>query len=123
MMSEKYYFDRIREELDEIKTMCDNLRIENLRKEETIQKLTAELKSLMPPKSFVYDAVIENGVAKRLSWPNDYARRRFEALERNRIAYENQAGNRIDSDKSTKDTEGDNEGYDEIDSAQYHVEK
>ena len=106
---------RLEEEFEKIRKMCDDLRLENLRKEETIEKLSAELKSARRNSAtpYVYDAVIEDGVVKRYSWKIDHEalmKRRQEALERHRIEYENRVGATSQIEKSD-----DRDCYDELD--------
>ena len=104
--------DRLEEELKKIRGECDDLRANNLRKDETIQRLTAELKASSTRK-YVYDAVLGEGGPKRYRWEMDaesLKNRREEALERNRIEYENRVG--ISNQNETNQSE---DGYDEID--------
>lgn len=104
--------DRLEEELEKFRRECEDLRADNLRKEETIQKLTEELKASSRSK-YVYDAVEEGGVGKTYRWEMDpwvLKKRRAEALERHRIEYENRAGVANSTESSQSD-----EGYDEID--------
>ena len=105
---------RLREELDKTRRLCDDLREDNLYKEERIRELTAQLKeaSSFPPRKYVYDAVIGEDGAKIFRWDlGSLKERRDEALERHRIAYEKRVGAASRSDSSQPD-----EGYDEIDS-------
>ena len=84
--------DRLEEKLESIRREMDDLRADNLRKDETIQKLTAELKASSPRKH-VYDAVLGEGGPKLLRWSlKSLKKRRTEALERNRVQYENRVG-------------------------------
>ena len=101
--------DRLREELDKMRRICDELRAENLRKEETIRELQLRTST----RKYAYDAVIgEDGgkIYRREMDTGILMAKRAGALERYRIEYENRAGtsNRITSNQSV-------EGYDEID--------
>ena len=88
----------------------DDLRADNLRKDETIQKLTAELKASSPRK-YVYDAVLGEGGPKIFRWSlGSLKKRREEALERNRVEYENRVGISNVNESSQSDN-----GCDEID--------
>ena len=104
--------DRLEVELEKIRRECDDLRADNLRKDETIQRLTAELKASSPRK-YVYDAVLGEGGPKIYRWemdPESLKKRRAEALERKRIEYENRVG--ISNQNETNQSD---DGYDEID--------
>jgi len=104
--------DRLEAELEKIRRECDDLRADNLRKDETIQRLTAELKASSPRK-YVYDAVLGEGGPKIYRWemdPESLKKRRAEALERKRIEYENRVG--ISNQNETNQSD---DGYDEID--------
>jgi len=105
--------ERLGEELDRTRRVCDDLRADNLRKEDTIRKLMAELKA--SSRGYIYDAVIAEGGAKIYRREIDIEllkRRRADALERHRIEYENRVGtaNRIDSSRTDV-------GYDELDTS------
>ena len=105
--------ERLREELDRTRRVCDDLRADNLRKEDTIRKLTAELKASF--RGYIYDAVVEEGGAKIYRREIDtelLKRRRADALERHRIEYENRVGTANGINSSRTD-----EGYDELDTS------
>ena len=94
------------EQLDDIRQICEEILIGNLRLEETVRKLMEGLKTCCPSK-YVYDAVIEGGAGKIYRWemdPEILKRKRVEALERHRV----ETANLIEPNQSE-------EGYDEID--------
>ena len=104
--------DRLEEELEKIRRECNGLRADNLRKDETIQRLTTELNTSSSRK-YVYDAVLGEGGPKRYRWemdPETLKNIREEALERNRIEYENRVGI-----SNLNETNQSDDGYDEID--------
>ena len=94
-MSDEFTADRLREELKKSQSKCAELETEILRKDETIRKLTEELKvtqSLSYAMHRVRDMTLEERV-----------KRRKDALERIRIEYENRVGH--ESDDSNGDDE------------------
>ena len=110
---------RLREEIENFRKMCDELRLVIIRKDETIQKLTSDLEGSLKRGaacSKVYDAVIEGGWGKKYEWviDNDFImNKRKEALERHRIEYENRVGTMQQIDSNYPDG-----SYDEVDSTQ-----
>ena len=110
---------RLRELFEKYRKLCDDLRLEIIRRDETIKKLKEDLEGSLKRGaacSKVYDAVITGGWGKKYEWviDNDFLmNKRTEALERHRIEYENRVGasQQVDLDQS-------DEGYDEVDSTQ-----
>lgn len=106
--------DTLKEELEKYRLTCDELRADNLSKQETVEKLTSELKaSSSTTCKYAYDAVIGDDGPKRYRWElnsGNLKNKREEALERHRMEYENRVGtvNRSASNRS-------DEGYDEVD--------
>ena len=101
-MSNEQYIDYVREELLKSQRMCVYLQLENLLKEVTIRKLTAELKGLPSIKA---SQAIGQEMLDAMS------RRRADALERHRIEYEY----RIGTSNAIELSDVTNEGFDEID--------
>ena len=94
-MSDELAMGRLREELDKLQRICEDLQAENLLKDETIRKLTEELKaaqSLTCAMHRVRDMTLQERV-----------QRRRDALDRIRIEYENRVGH--ESDDSNGDDE------------------
>lgn len=105
--------DRIREELEKTRRICDDLRADNLLKEEKIRKLTMELKAADTTCKYFYTGTIGHhgaGQIYRRELDMDFLRiKRAEALERYRLEYENRGtANQIASKRQ-------DEGYDELD--------
>ena len=85
-MSEEFTADSLREELKKSQSKCAELETEILRKDETIRKLTAELKAFQTCDAHrVRDMTLQERV-----------RRRKEALERHRLEYEMRVGYQTD---------------------------
>ena len=102
---------RLRGELDETRRLCDDLRVDNLRKEERILELTTQLKASSSSRKYVYDGVIGEAGPKIFRWDlTSLKERRNEAIERHRIEYEKRVGTASRSDSIRPD-----EGYDEFD--------
>jgi len=99
-MLDEQSMDFFREELKKSQKTCTELRTANLRQEETIQKLTAELKALQTSSATHLTAAEKQ---------RDIPRKRAKAIERNRIEYEDRLGAAYQTDFSYA-------GYDEIDS-------
>ena len=103
--------------------MKEDLHLENLRKEETIAKLSGALKDIRTNcvPQYVYDAVIKDGVLKKLQMENReflIIKRRQKTLERHHIEYENRVRTTAQREitRTMKDaTNLDDEGYDELD--------
>ena len=106
---------QFRERLNKANRRNYELNAELLRKEDTIRKLTAELKDLHSiAPSYVYDVMTENGMATayRMQLDNEFlSRRRKRALEKHQIEYENRVGTSLENDSSKSN----DEGFDEID--------
>ena len=94
-MSEEFTGDRLREELKKSQSKCAELETEILRKDETIRKLTEELK-VTQSLSYAMHRVRDMTLQERV-------RRRRDALDRIRIEYENRVG--YESDDSNGDDE------------------
>ena len=99
---------RLEVELERCRKMCEDLRLENIRKEETIETLSAALKDtrINSATSYVYDAVIEDGVVKRHSWKIDHEalmKRRKEAFQTHRILCCNHVGASTQIDDSNEE--------------------
>ncbi len=100
--------DSAKQQLENSQRKCAELMTVNLRQDETIRKLTAELRA---SQSFIATRVIMDHFVPNFAL-NEIPRRRSEAIERNRIEYENRVGAASQSDLSHLI----NAGYDEIDS-------
>ena len=86
-MSDELTADRLREELKKWQSKCMELETEILRKDETIRKLTAELK--------VTQAFCAMHRARDMTL-EERVKRRDDALDRIRIEYENRVGHESD---------------------------
>ena len=106
-MTSERDIDELREELKKLQKKYVELQTENIGKEETIRKLTEDLKA-----SKAFDVTWSRVVDKTLE---GLARRRARALDRHRLEYEN----RVEQSETIMLNQGDgddDECYDEIDS-------
>ena len=105
---------RLRELFEKYRKLCEDLRLEIIRRDETIKKLTEDLQASLSRSascSKVYDAVITGGWGKKYEWVIDnefLMNKRTEALERHRIEYEIRTGATSQIDHSN------DEGCDEL---------
>ncbi len=109
----KRFSDWVEEQLDKALSKCVGLMIENLRKDEAIRKLTAQLNA---SQSFITTHTITGDLLADFV-SNEIPRRRAEAIERNRIEHENRVGAAAAAAAYQADFNHlSDEGYDEIDS-------
>jgi len=101
-MSDEQSIAWYQEEFEKLQKTCAKLRIENSLKDQSIQKLTSELKALQ--SSCDPDVNAQSKL-------NEVASRRAKALEKYRIEYENRVGVTSLADCSHFDEVG----FDEID--------
>ena len=102
-MSSEQIVYKLKEELETLQKKCEQLKQENLTKEETIRKLTGQLQTAQTFGN-TWDRVVDMTL-------EGLARRRGQALERYRVEYESRMKETEAVDK--KQEEG--EDYDEID--------